>query len=240
MGVHGMLVAGLARRGECGGCVLLSHLPLYRAPHDRQLLLVARLAADAPAADRALAGIPAAGGDGAAADTGLWTFEPERAPLAAIAAATPARPVRLRGTLYRGHFERGGTPAARPVVMEVRHVAFARTLASPAAAAAAPGASTHVLVCAGGAAYVVHRVGGAPDFDQVAALAPTPPACAAPAGGPADAPAALDATLDGRASSRERPLRDGEAVVVRTAAGPFAGVVRSLYLEFDDLRAAAP
>jgi hypothetical protein len=243
MGVHGMLVAG----GDPDGRVLLSHLPLYRPPHDRQLLVVARLGGPAAAryaADRARSG------------ERVYTIEPERFPLARLARAGAGGGVRFRATLYRGHFERGGTPIARDVDVAVERVLVSRPVeATPAAAAAGGSGYPGYLLRLGDDVLLAHRVGGAPSYDQVLVLAPER------AAGAGAAHPLLRAARDGAvevavlpdgAARGDGPLAEGAAVRLAAAdAAPGAGappalrarVRRQLSLEHDDLappRPAAP
>jgi hypothetical protein len=240
MGVHGMLVAG----GDPEGRVLLSHLPLYRPPHDRQLLVVARLVGPAAAryaADRARSG------------ERVYTIEPERFPLARLARAGAGDGVRFRATLYRGHFERGGTPIARDVEVAVERVLVSRAVeATPAAAAPAGRAYPGYLLRLGDDLLLAHRVGGAPSYDQVVVLVadgavPAHPLLRAAREGAVEV-VVLPGT--GAPGGADGPLAEAAAVRLAAAAPGAAAapalrarVRRQLYLEHDDLappRPAAP
>jgi hypothetical protein len=137
MGVHGMLVFGEKH-------VFMSHIPMFRAPHDAQLVLEVELP-DRPAtlSDR------------------LYTFEPERFSLDALVAGTMRE---LTGTLYAGSFEDGGTPLRTGVRARVLRTLVARL---PLGADGPPAAPTYWLVGERDDAYLVHVVGTAPSFDQV-------------------------------------------------------------------------
>jgi hypothetical protein len=226
------------------GRVYLSHLPLYRAPHDRQLVLAARLVAS-DSARRAGAPDPQAAylADRRASGERVYTIEPERFPLRMVAEAAVDVPARFRATVYRGHFERGGTPILRDVVVEVERAVVSRALR--AAERVDPDDAADVRLVLFGEPdelYVAHRVAGAPSYDQVARVelagaAPHPEALARGV--------AVRVAERGGRPLRERPLRDGEAVRLRPDADVGGGdaytarVARVVYLEFDDLAAGS-
>jgi hypothetical protein len=231
VGVHGMLVLGRARSGR----VLLSHLPLYRTPHDRQLLVVARLHGGRPTAAATATGASA---EAARARAGVHTLEPERFPLARL---TPAdgqgTPVRFRGTLYRGHFERGGTPVLRDATVEVERVLVSETLTrdDPATPRRVRQAARRrypaYLVWLDDELFLVHRIGAAPSFDQIVQLAPPTAGSTGPAAsllraareGAVPVVVRRERRAPGAARARpavagSSPLRVGE--VVRLAVAP--------------------
>jgi hypothetical protein len=146
-----------------------------------------------------------------------------------LAEVADGRPVRFRATVYRGHFERGGTPILRDVIVEVSRVVERRRLD---AAEVDGDEARYLLFGGGGAAFLAHRVAGAPDFDQVTAIdlssvAFTPDELARGVGVVAVGHAAGD------------PLREDAAVRLRTAAGKTvdARIRRQFYLEHGDLSA---
>jgi hypothetical protein len=248
MGVHGMFVVG---RGDSGR-VVLAHLPLYRAPHDRQLLVVARLRGGTPTA--ATGGAAGGAAARALAGGGAYTVEPERFPLARLWPVGPSA-VRFRGTLYRGHFERGGHPVLRDVGVEVERVLVSEPLraAGPTAPRASTAGTPAYLFAVGGELFLAHRIAGAPSFDQVVALdAPAAgrsplarrardgavPVVVAPEGGGAAGGTTGEAT--GAGAGADRPLHAGARVRIGDGRRTFrARVAREEYLEFDDLRPPA-
>lgn len=94
-GVHGMLLFG-------EDDLYLSHLPMFMTPHNFQVLLEAGF-------DDAVREVLGAGG--------LHTFEPEVFAITELdpGGDGPARAA-IEGTIFRGHFERGGprSPRASP------------------------------------------------------------------------------------------------------------------------------
>jgi hypothetical protein len=94
-GEHGMALFG----GKEG--LYASHLPMFHAPHDYQVILqvhVADAATDAALRQRL---------DG---ETTLWTVAPEKFELSRLApsAAVPLR--QFKADLVQGHFEQRGSP----------------------------------------------------------------------------------------------------------------------------------
>lgn len=110
LGSHGMAVFG-GRHG-----LYASHLPMFHAPHDHQVLLRFHLA-DA-AADQALR-------ERLATHPALWTLDPEPFDLLRLRPGH-AQPLRhFQARLFEGHFERGGRlqPGTATVIVEavLRH-----------------------------------------------------------------------------------------------------------------------
>jgi len=151
MGVHGMVIFG----GRDG--LFAAHLPLFRAPHDRQIVL--RLAVDDPAVDRTVRAELATGA--------LWTLEPERFELARLYRHAPDPLRAFRASLYRGHFERGGKVVHKAVPVRVEAVLIDRAL-DPAMRPAS--VATYDLIGRGDAAFLVKRLDARPDFDHVVAV----------------------------------------------------------------------
>ncbi len=124
----------------------MSHIPMFRAPHDAQILLEVEIP-----------GRPTSLSDR------LYTFEPEKFSLDALVAGTTREMV---GTLYQGSFENGGQPIAKAV-----HVTVLRTIATRMPLGSQPPPSpaipTYWLVGDREDAYLVHVIGAAPSFDQV-------------------------------------------------------------------------
>lgn len=110
MGLHGMVLFG----GLEG--LYASHLPMFHAPHDVQLLLRLR-AADAPLdarLRRQLAQRPA-----------LWTLEPERFDLNGLERGQGRT---FDAQVVDGHFERGGLPWRAGVRFEIEQTLLFRRL----------------------------------------------------------------------------------------------------------------
>jgi len=92
-GEHGMALFG----GKAG--LYASHLPMFHAPHDYQVILqvhVADAATDAALRKRL---------DG---KTALWTIAPEKFELSRLAPSAAAPLRQFKADLVQGHFEQGG------------------------------------------------------------------------------------------------------------------------------------
>jgi hypothetical protein len=155
-GVHGMVVFGRDH-------FFASHLPLYRAPHDWQVIL--EVAPDPAVAAKWRAEL---------GDAPLVTFQPEPFDLIRLApdATDPLRDI--SGTVYRGHFERGGA-AWQAVRLHVERVLLFRKVDPHAATAK----TDYFAFGDGTESYVVHAIGARPDVDEIYATTSVPPAGAA-------------------------------------------------------------
>jgi hypothetical protein len=96
--VHGMLMVGEAR-------VLLSHLPMFHAPHDQQIILEASLSAPGFNPQKKYVD------DRNATQTRIYTWVPKPFVLSDLLASRPAPPTMI-GIIFRGHFERGTVAVA--------------------------------------------------------------------------------------------------------------------------------
>ena len=152
LGGHGMAVFG----GQEG--LYASHLPMFHAPHDSQVVLRFHLAqADA---DRALR-------EDLARTPRLWTLDPEPFDLLRLAPGH-ARPLRaFEARCFDGHFERGGRPQAgaqRVVVDEV--LLFRRLAAMPRDGAR----GRYRAVGRGDEWFAFKLIERRPDFDHIVRL----------------------------------------------------------------------
>jgi hypothetical protein len=153
-GRHGMLLLGKDP-------LYLSHLPMYNCPCNFQVQL--EIGLDDPAlrilqADRAQTG------------GGMYTVSPAIFPIAELD-PHDGGPVRtsLEGTLVRGHFERGGTPIARAITIDIRRVVWFRELDVDAER---QGDEELRYLCFGraGQMHLIHELRARPSFDQVLAV----------------------------------------------------------------------
>ncbi|MFC4591748.1 hypothetical protein [Sphaerisporangium corydalis] len=151
--VHGMLlVVGDDR-------FYFSHLPMFAmVAHRFQVLVEVGFGDDVRAAVRA---------DARATGEDLYTFAPLPFPLVELdpAGGGPVR-TSLVGTIFHGHFERGGTPIAEDVTARVRRVAHYRPL-DPRARHDDTGRLTYLCFGGAGDLFLAHQITARPDFDQV-------------------------------------------------------------------------
>jgi hypothetical protein len=158
-GVHGMLVLGGQRTDTAlRSPVYVSHLPMFSAPHDFQVIV-------------------RVGGDAAktygdfVAHFGLdpiFTFQPEPFSIDELDPHAPGGPARTSfgGNLFRGHFERGGSDIAADTLFEVEQVIHFRRFRS--GGDPDKGQLRYHFFGQPDAAHLAHLVEGPPpDFDQV-------------------------------------------------------------------------
>ncbi len=171
----------------------MSHIPMFKAPHDYQLLVEVALPEDA-------AGRPAS------FSNELFTFEPERFSLDALRLGTLRE---ITGTIFRGNFEDGG----KPVMKNVR-VAIKRLVGVPHPLTTEPAVAElrYTVLGAEDEAFVVHGIGAAPDFDQIATVNVRGATAA-------DLAAGVSVVIPGRANSSASRLAQGVVAEARTAQG---------------------
>jgi glyoxylase-like metal-dependent hydrolase (beta-lactamase superfamily II) len=146
---HGMLLFGRER-------LYFSHLPMARSPHDYQLIFEGRLPDSTLALYRA---------DAAQHDTTVFTIEPTEQWVLPHAVQHDTT---FLAHVYRGHFERGGVRIASSVPIRVARVVMFRRFES----GDAPAANDWISVGSSGDRYLLHRIAGRNDVDQVLHLCP--------------------------------------------------------------------
>ncbi|MBC7544584.1 MAG: hypothetical protein H7338_17830 [Candidatus Sericytochromatia bacterium] len=160
--VHGMLVVGT-------NAIYVSHLPMFHAPHAYQALAEVTLQ---DARGDALARYVA---DKTQSHSDLYTLVP--APGVLTAMMQPGG--HFAAELYRGHFERGGTPILTGLTATVRRVIHFR----PFTAGETPRIPKYLLFGTAKETFAAHWISAAPDFDQVVAVTGSPLTDAALANG---------------------------------------------------------
>lgn len=221
---HGMLMVG-------DGPVYLSHLPMFHKPHDYQVLLQVSLMKEGAdptgiySNDRQVTG------------ERIYTVVPETFVLTEL--FTPmGQPTRtsFKATLYRGHFERGGTAIMNNVTVNVTRVVVAKRFAKEPVAALPNlkyyvfGDDTQLF-----AAHVINRK---PDFDHVVSVRVV--------SGVLDAGQASDLSngsivdFTEVANDVDHALAEGATILAKTSLGGSATqiemqVLSDYYLETGDL-----
>ncbi|HZN95332.1 MAG TPA: hypothetical protein VFB81_21620 [Myxococcales bacterium] len=140
MGTHGMVLFGGG-----GAPLYASHIPMFHAPHDLQLVLQISMRHPGWRAPATFS------------DTG-HALVPERLDLTALA---EGRLTAFKAAVFRGNFEAGGTELVKDVEVKVEQVVLSRAL-STATPAAAP---LRYLWLPGG--FLLHAITAPPDFDHV-------------------------------------------------------------------------
>ena len=161
-GTHGMALFG----GK--DALYASHLPMFHAPHDYQVVLQVRIAD--PKLDAALRQRL----DGT---TALWTIDPEKFELDRLAPNASA-PVRaFKASLVEGHFERGGKTQYAGATVVVDKVLMFRKLSPDAAKR---DNARYVQLGSGTRRYLVKEIDSRPDFDHIVAITTPAGASSAP------------------------------------------------------------
>jgi hypothetical protein len=158
-GIHGMLVLGGQRTGDSlRSPVYVSHLPMFMSPHDFQVIV--RVTGEAA---RRYGDFVAHFGS-----SDIYTFKPEPFSIDELDPTRDRGAARTSfgGTLYRGHFERGGSEIASDALFEVEQVVLFRRF-GPAAGGGARDQLRYVCFGERDAAFLAHLITGPPDFDQV-------------------------------------------------------------------------
>ncbi|WP_179119151.1 hypothetical protein [Massilia sp. KIM] len=150
---------GMALFGDRDG-LYASHLPMFRAPHDHQMVLQVRLSD--PKLDRTLR-------ERMQGTTALWTIDPERFELSRLGPGAP-NPVRaFQAKVFSGHFERDGKEEIAQAGFVVEKVLLFERL-DPSVRARA---QAHYLPVG---KYLVKRLDSRPDYDHILKLAGPAPA----------------------------------------------------------------
>ncbi len=145
-GTHGMALFG----GKDG--LYASHLPMFHAPHDVQVVLQIRLSD--PAQDRALR-------ERLHGKTALWTISPEKFEIDRLAPGAANPLTQFRADLVLGHFEQGGKPQLVGVTAMVDKVLVDRQL-SPSLRQAETQRYLRI-----GRHFLLKEVDSRPDFDHI-------------------------------------------------------------------------
>jgi hypothetical protein len=136
-----------------------SHLPMFSmTPHRFQVLLEVEFDDQVRDVLRA---------DGKTTDNDMYTFAPQPFALIELDPADGG-PVRtsMVGTIFHGHFERGGNPIAEDVTAHIRRVAHYRPL-DPKARHDDTGTLTYLCFGGAGDLFLAHQITARPDFDQL-------------------------------------------------------------------------
>lgn len=153
-GLHGMVLF------TDGINLLASHLPMFHAPHDVQVVLRIHLA-DATMHQRLVDKLWQSPSD-------YWTLEPELFDLNLLAPTHQQPLKRFHASLYQGHFERGGQKQSESLV-EVEQVLWFSPLR---ATEPQPSQFRLISLQAQSCVYAYH-IGKQPSFDQILLVKPS-------------------------------------------------------------------
>ncbi|MDP1979074.1 hypothetical protein [Undibacterium sp.] len=158
-GVHGMLLFGNSEG------MYVSHLPMFHAPHDYQVVLQIRCLdqqLDATIKTRLEQKLV------------LWTMEPEQFEIARLAADSKLPLKQFKANIVLGHFEQGGKVEYRDVIVFVEKTLIFRQL-SPQMRESKQ--AVYHQIGSGSHRFLLKEIDSRPDFDHVLAI--TVPAAAA-------------------------------------------------------------
>ena len=201
--------------------IFLSHLPMFMAPHDAQLLLEVTLEKDGSSLTEVWSSERADH-----PDERLYTMMPERFALSTLYAADPPERSSFRARFFRGHLERGGEPIPElsDVTVRITDIVYARRFDQRGR----PDDLTYLLLGRGGELFLAHVISEPPDFDQILSVE-----LAGPHPDEEELQAGIRVVFDGRANTAEARLRNEETA---TARGHVTGAHQFITLEFGDVR----
>lgn len=143
---HGMLMVDSKH-------IYLSHLPMFRSPHDYQAILEIDLGSAGNSvylADRK-----------SHPSEKIYTLEPQEQ---FVLPAMIQNPRTFPAKIYRGHFERGGTPIAQSVPVKITNVIYFKKFEKDAHK---PAGLDYILFGSSREQFLAHLITAKPDFDQV-------------------------------------------------------------------------
>ena len=156
-GVHNMALVGEQH-------VFLSHLPMFMAPHDAQVLLYATFTKAGKTVDELYftdrAANPA---------VRFYTIQPEEKFVLRELFESPQRTT-FKATVFRGHLEKGGTPieSLQNVDVRVNKIIHAHVFEGTRQPTL-----TYMMFGSPRELHLAHLISGAPDFDQLLTVSGT-------------------------------------------------------------------
>ena len=209
-GRHNMFVFGR-------GTVFLSHLPMFMAPHDAQVILEVAL----ENADGSLQEVWSSERE-SHPDERLYTVMPEKFSLSTLYVPDPPERGSFRARFFRGHLERGGEaiPELADVDVRITDVVYAKRFDRTSR----PDDLTYRLLGRGDELFLAHIIRQPPDFDQILSIE-----LGRPHPDDEELKAGIEVVIPGRANTAEARLRQAETA---TARGHVTGANQFLALEF--------
>lgn len=131
--------------------IYASHLPMFHSPHDYQIISVLELSKeDKDKYDQDKKDHP---------DDSVYTIEPETFVLPEMINHTKT----FRASIYRGHFERGGTKFLENIPVKIKQVIYYKQFYQTAVK---PANLQYLLFGNQKEQFLVHRISSKPDFDE--------------------------------------------------------------------------
>ncbi len=143
--VHGMLIFGKEK-------IYASHLPLFRSPHNYQIILELEL--DKTSKQKFVAD------QKQNLDVATYSLEPEKFVLSEML----VNPKPFKINLHRGHFERGGTQILKGITVTVKQVIFNEKFAPEKARLTV---NNFILFGSVNEKFIAHQITAKPDFEQI-------------------------------------------------------------------------
>ncbi len=230
--VHGMLVVG-------EGTVYLSHLPMFDDPHHSFQVILETSFTDPADRNRDLQAAYVS--DRHRSGERFYTLRPELFVLPELIASEPGQQPRRQfsGTLFAGHFERGGRPLFRALVGVTNVVHFRQFETG----GKRPGQLEYIMFGRGQEIFLAHLISAPPDFDQV-----LPVRIAGNAAPDGEVERGVRVTIRDRANTIGERLKANETVAAEAhlTGGPDAQTIevqlearRECYLEEGELLSPA-
>ncbi len=201
--------------------VFLSHLPMFMAPHDAQLILEVAL----EDANGSLQEVWSTERE-IHPDKRLYTMMPEKFALSTLYTPDPPARRSFKARFFRGHLERGGEaiPELTDVDVRITRVIYASRFGQ----ADKPDDLSYLLFGRGDELFLAHVISQPPDFDQILSVQLLGPHLDED-----EMKHAIDVVFPGRANTANERVRDGTAA---TARGHVTGAHQFLDLEITDAR----
>jgi hypothetical protein len=143
--VHGMLIFGKEK-------IYASHLPLFRSPHNYQIILELEL--DKTSKQKFVAD------QKQNLDVATYSLEPEKFVLPEML----VNPKPFKINVYRGHFERGGTQILKGITVTVKQVIFNEKFAPEKVRLTV---NNFILFGSVNEKFIAHQITAKPDFEQI-------------------------------------------------------------------------
>lgn len=207
--IHGMLLMGKTQ-------IYASHLPLFHAPHDYQVILELHIdASSTEVYKESLKNFP---------KKTVYTLEPERFELPLML----HNPVAFKANIYRGHFERGADEIVHDAIVHIIKVLYFKQLDGRISQ---PLDYNALLFGNVSELFLAHLITSAPDFDQISSIKLKDLEIQKRLSALAVLPILLPETTN------KKPI-SGTKLEAKTIGGfPFKILsVKSLYTEFGDLK----
>jgi hypothetical protein len=142
---HGMLIFGTTK-------IYASHLPMFRTPHNYQIIL--ELALDAKALQKFITD------QKQNPQYTTYTIEPEKFVLPDMVGKKGT----FKANLYRGHFERGGIKIADSITLKIVSVVYFKKFD---AAATKQTEANFIVFGNNKEQFAIHQISNKPDFEQI-------------------------------------------------------------------------